>query len=114
MTNQSLFGMIAIIDRGLHQFYGKYPVKFSIGGDNFFVIAACKGGVGVYEAGFVGGEMGVEGASSVDRIGVPLEYFKVQLAVGSSLSWKTQLSNANPSIRPLCRLLRANGHSPGW
>jgi glycosyltransferase involved in cell wall biosynthesis len=68
----------------LHQVYGKYPVKFPIGGDQFFVITACKGGAGVYEAGFVAGEMGVEGVSSVDRIGVPLEFFKVQLAVGSS------------------------------
>lgn len=68
----------------LHQLYGKYPIKFPIGGDQFFVITACKGGASIYEAGFVSGEMGVEGISSVDRIGVALEFFKVQLSVGSS------------------------------
>lgn len=68
----------------LHRLYGKYPERFPIGGDQFFVLTACKRGAGVYEAGFVAGEMGVAGVSSVDRIAVVLEFFKVQLSVGSS------------------------------
>jgi glycosyltransferase involved in cell wall biosynthesis len=70
--------------KDLHRLYGKYPEKFSIGADQFFVLTACKGGASIYEAGFVAGEVGVEGVSSVDRIGVALELFKVQLSVGSS------------------------------
>ncbi len=68
----------------LHRLFGTYSSRFPIGADQFFVLNACKGGASIYQAGFVAGEMGVAGVSSVDRMGVAIEFFKVQLAVGSS------------------------------
>lgn len=70
--------------KNLHQLFGEYSGNYRIGSDQFFVISACKGGASLHEADFVAGEMGVAGVSSVDRIGVAIEVFRVQLAVGNS------------------------------
>ncbi len=89
-----LFGQSAFIaghtlatafKKDLHERFGKYSGEFPIGGDQFFVITAGRGGAKIHEADFVAGEMGAAGVSSVDRIGVALEFFRVQLAVRSSL-----------------------------
>lgn len=69
--------------KSLHRLFGEYSGSFPIGSDQYFVLTACKGGASVYEAGFVAGEMGAAGVSSVDRTGVAKEMFRVQRAVGS-------------------------------
>jgi glycosyltransferase involved in cell wall biosynthesis len=71
--------------KDLHRLFGAYSGKYQIGSDQFFVLTACKGGASVYRADFVAGEMGAAGVSSVDRIGVAFEFFKIQMAVGGSL-----------------------------
>jgi hypothetical protein len=70
--------------KGLHRAFGNYSGKYPIGADQYFVLTACKGGASRHRAGFVAGEMGVAGVSSVDRMGVAKEMFRVQRAVGSS------------------------------
>lgn len=69
--------------KDLHRQFGSYSGKYPIGADQFFVLTACKGGASRHLAGFVAGEMGVAGVSSVDRMGVAKEMFRVQRAVGS-------------------------------
>lgn len=69
--------------KDLHQAYGKYSKKYPIAGDQFFVLAACKGGADLYEADFVAGEMGTTGVSSIDAVGGATETFRVQLSLGS-------------------------------
>jgi len=70
--------------KDLHQLFGTYSSKYQIGGDQLFVLTACKGGASIYQADFVAGEMGAAGVSSVDRIGVAFEVFKIQMEVGGS------------------------------
>jgi len=70
--------------KDLHRLYGTYSSKYQIGGDQLFVLTACKGGTSVYRADFVAGEMGAAGVSSVDRISVAFEFFKIQRAIGGS------------------------------
>lgn len=88
MVGQSAFiaghTLATAFKKNLHQLFGEYSGNYRIGSDQFFVLSACKGGASLHEADFVAGEMGVAGVSSVDRIGVAKEVFRVQLAVGSS------------------------------
>jgi hypothetical protein len=72
------------IRKELHKVYGFYSSKYPIAADQFFLMQACKGGASRIESGFVAGEIGRGGVSSLDRAGGATEVFRVQLALGSS------------------------------
>ena len=70
--------------KALHQRFGIFSRKYPIAADQLFVMQACRGGASRYEAGFVAGEIGRGGVSSMDQAGNATEVFRVQLALGSS------------------------------
>ena len=72
------------IRKELHREYGSYSRNYPIAADQYFLMQACKGGASRYESGFVAGEIGRGGVSSVDRVGSATEVFRAQLALGSS------------------------------
>ena len=72
------------IRKELHRVYGFYSRKYPIAADQYFLMQACKGGASRHEGGFVAGDIGRGGVSSVDRVGNGTEVFRVQLALGSS------------------------------
>jgi len=85
--------------KDLHRTHGYYTRLYPIAADQFFVLKACSGGAKRFEADFVAGEIGRGGVSSTDRIGNATEVFRVQVALGRSVSVQIVLF--------LLRLLRA-------
>lgn len=71
------------IRKDLHRVYGFYSAEYPIAADQFFLMQACRGGASRYESGFVAGEVGRGGISSVDRAGSAKDVFRMQLALGS-------------------------------
>jgi glycosyltransferase involved in cell wall biosynthesis len=71
--------------KSLHERFGTYSNRFPIAADQFFVMKACRGGASSKPVGFVAGNLGCAGVSSLDRVGNATEVFRVQVALGGSL-----------------------------
>lgn len=69
----------ALFRKSLHDKYGMYSRKFPIAADQLFIKRVCMGGASLHRAGFVAGEFGSDGSSSVDVAGTLSEVYRVQL-----------------------------------
>lgn len=78
-------------NRRLHDQFGMYSRRFPIAADSHFVLRACKGGASRVIAGFVAGEIGIDGVSARDWAGAATELFRVQLSMGCGLWFQVVL-----------------------
>lgn len=70
----------ALFRKSLHDRFGMYSRKFPIAADQLFIKRVCMGGASLHRAGFIAGEFGSDGASSIDVAGTLSEVYRVQLA----------------------------------
>lgn len=78
--------------RSLHQTYGYYSRRFPIAADQFFLLRVIRGGGRVSTHEFVAGRFeNVQGTSGQDLLGSLLEAYRVQVAVGYSLTLQSIL-----------------------
>ncbi len=73
-----------LIRKSLHVEYGYYSRRFPIAADQYFIKKAVIGGAQVLSVGFVAGEYGSGGTSSIDVLGTLSEVLRVQLLTESS------------------------------
>lgn len=78
-------------NKDLHYKFGFYSRWYPIAADQLFVMSACNKGALVGNGGFVAGEIGQEGVSSIDRVGNATEVFRVQVALGNSKTMQVLL-----------------------
>lgn len=71
--------------RNLHERFGYYSRRFPLAADQLFIKNIFKGGASCYEAEFIAGEFGGDGASSVDVAGLLSEQFRIQLETQAKL-----------------------------
>lgn len=69
-----------LINRRLHDSFGNYSRRFQVAADMYFLKRVCQDPMTVIErAGFIAGEHGNEGISSVDKAATFCDCFRVQL-----------------------------------
>lgn len=73
------------IKKTLHDRLGFYSRKYPLAADQLFIMNAFENGASCYRAGFIAGEIGAGGASSVDKIGCATELFRVNLTLGRAV-----------------------------
>lgn len=71
-----------LIKKSLHERFGFYSKDFPIAADQFFIKKACDSGATIAYADFVAGVFSTSGVSSLDRVGLLTESFRVQLRTG--------------------------------
>lgn len=71
-----------LIKKSLHERFGFYSKDFPIAADQFFIKKACDSGAKIVYADFVAGVFSTSGVSSLDRVGLLTESFRVQLRTG--------------------------------
>lgn len=76
----------AAFNKNLHLKFGCYSRLYPIAADQFFVMKACSGGAIIHDTGYIVGKIGQQGVSSIDRVGNATEVFRVQVALGFSIS----------------------------
>lgn len=71
-----------LIKKSLHDRFGFYSKDFPIAADQLFIKKACDAGATIVYADFVSGVFSTSGVSSLDRVGLLTESFRVQLRTG--------------------------------